>query len=203
VDTPRPRHTVNIIEPDLLLAGYASGYFPMAESRRGGIRWLSPDPRAIIPLDRLRISRSLRQTLKKRMFTIRIDTCFEDVMRRCAERDETWISEDIIGSYTRLFSLGHAHSVEAWKEGELAGGLYGVTLGAAFFGESMFSRVRDASKVALAHLVDRLRSHGFELLDAQFITPHLARLGTVEIPRDEYLFRLKEAIRTPRLFLDQ
>ncbi|MBI3765855.1 MAG: leucyl/phenylalanyl-tRNA--protein transferase, partial [Ignavibacteriales bacterium] len=134
-----PNHTssLRIIEPEILLAGYASGYFPMAESREGEIRWYQPDLRGIIPLDALKISRSLHQTLKKNLFVIRLNTAFEDVMKCCAEREETWISEDIILSYVQLHHLGYAHSVEAWKDDQLAGGLYGVTLGAAFFGESM------------------------------------------------------------------
>jgi len=166
----------------------------MAESRNGEIRWYSPDPRAIIPLDTFKVSRSLRQTLKKNLFLIRWNTSFEEVMRSCAERDDTWISEEIIKGYLELHRLGFAHSVESWKGGILSGGLYGVALGGAFFGESMFSRERDASKVALVHLVERLRENGFELLDTQFITPHLATFGTVEISRREYLILLKKAV---------
>ena len=191
----------NIIEPDILLAAYASGYFPMAESRKGEIQWFSPNPRAIIPLDRFIISRSLRLTLKKNPFEIRIDTAFENVMRACAERKDTWISEDIVQSYLELHRRGFSHSVETWKEKKLVGGLYGVTLGSAFFGESMFSITRDASKVALVHLVERLREKNFELLDTQFITPHLARFGTIEIAREEYLVLLSKAIQKRRVFL--
>jgi len=186
----------------MLLSAYAEGYFPMADSREGSIRWYSPDPRAIIPLETFRISRSLRQTVKKKVFDIRWDTAFEDVMRRCGERKDTWISEGIVSSYVNLFDLGTAHSVEAWKEGKLVGGLYGVALGAAFFGESMFSRERDASKVALVHLVERLRSRRFELLDTQFVTPHLLRFGTVEISREIYLRRLKSAVSKSRSLTD-
>lgn len=195
------RHEEEIIEPDLLLGAYASGCFPMAESRDGPISWLSPDPRAIIDLDAFTIPRSLRQTLKKQHFDVRIDTCFEEVIRACAERTETWISETIIRSYVRLHRLGHAHSVEAWRSDRLAGGLYGVALGGAFFGESMFSRERDASKVALVHLVKRLRSRGFILLDTQWITPHLARFGAVEIPRSMYLRLLRDALYRPASFV--
>ncbi|MBI1807723.1 MAG: leucyl/phenylalanyl-tRNA--protein transferase [Ignavibacteria bacterium] len=190
-----------MIEPEILLAGYASGYFPMAESREGEIRWYQPDLRGIIPLDALKISRSLHQTLKKNLFVIRLNTAFEDVMKCCAEREETWISEDIIRSYVQLHHLGYAHSVEAWKDDQLAVGLDGVTLGAAFFGESMFSRVRDASKVALIHLVRHLSEKKFELLDTQFLTPHLARLGAIQIPHVEYLAMLKRALRKRRAFL--
>ena len=193
---------VKIIEADLLLAAYAAGYFPMADSRGGDIGWYSPDPRAIIPLDTFKISRSLRQVLKKQPFEIRINTSFEEVIRTCSERKETWISEEIVRSYLQLHRLGYAHSVETWKEGKLAGGLYGVALGAAFFGESMFSLVRDASKAALVHLVERLKKNKFELLDTQFITPHLKKFGTYEIARDEYLLQLKKAIRKQRSFLD-
>ncbi len=191
-----------IIDPDFLLSAYASGYFPMAESRQGYIQWHFPDPRAIIPLDSLKITRSLRQTIKKNFFQIRINTAFEEVMNQCAKRDDTWISDEIIQSYVQLNKLGFAHSVEAWKDDSLAGGLYGVALGAAFFGESMFSRVRDASKVALVYLVDKLRAGKFELLDTQFNTPHLTRLGAIEIPREDYLRLLKKAVVKRRSFPD-
>jgi leucyl/phenylalanyl-tRNA--protein transferase len=184
-----------IIEPDFLLLAYCSGYFPMADAKSGEIRWYSPDPRAIIELEELKIPRSLKLTLKKNPFEIRLDRRFEEVMRACAVREDTWISEEIVQSYLQLHQLGLAHSVECWKNAELAGGLYGVAIGGAFFGESMFSRVRDASKVALVSLVNRLRDRGFELLDTQFITPHLARFGAKEIPREEYLTRLKAALR--------
>ena len=193
---------LNIIDPDFLLSAYASGYFPMADSREGDIHWYSPDPRAIIPLVAFMIPRSLHQILKKKPFEIQVNTRFEDVIRACAEREDTWISEDIIQSYVGLHRAGWAHSVEAWRGDCLAGGLYGVALGAAFFGESMFTRHRDASKIALVHLVERLRDRAFELLDTQYVTPHLARFGTIEIPRQEYLRRLKKAISRPRTFAD-
>ncbi len=190
-----------IIDPDFLLTGYAAGYFPMADEKGGTIRWYSPDPRAIIPLDSFNVSRSLRQTLKKGVFAVRVNTAFEDVIRACAAREKTWISAEIIASYVKLSELGFAHSVEAWSGDTLAGGLYGVAIGGAFFGESMFSRTRDASKVALVYLVERLRERGFDLLDTQFSTPHLAHFGTVEITRKEYLGRLKKAIRLKRTFI--
>lgn len=191
-----------MIEPSVLLSAYASGYFPMGEPDTGDVAWYSPDPRAIIPLDAFTVSRSLKQIWRKGLFDIRVDTAFEDVIRACAAREETWITEEIIDSYSRLFRLGYAHSVEAWKETTLSGGLYGVALGSAFFGESMFSRERDASKVALVALVERMTRNKFTLLDTQFITPHLARFGTVEIPRDEYLLRLRRALRRNCSFAD-
>ena len=192
----------NIIAADLLLTAYAAGYFPMADARDGPIHWYSPDPRAIIPLNALKISRSLRQTQTKRLYEIRVNTSFEEVMRACADREETWISEEIIQSYLHLHQQGYAHSVETWHEDTLVGGLYGVALGGGFFGESMFSRRRDASKFALVHLVERLRNKGFGLLDTQFLTPHLARLGAIEIPREEYLNLLAQAVRKKGHFLD-
>lgn len=192
----------NTIEPDFLLAAYAAGYFPMADSREGSINWYSPDPRAIIPLDAFKISRSLRQTLKKHLFEIRINTAFEEIIRSCAAREESWISEDIVQSYLQLRNLGYAHSVEAWKNETLAGGLYGVAIGAAFFGESMFSQEQNASKVALVYLVQHLRIKKFELLDTQFITPHMVQFGAKEIPREYYLKLLKQAIQKERMFID-
>jgi leucyl/phenylalanyl-tRNA--protein transferase len=190
----------SIIDPDFLLKAYCSGYFPMADSADGEIGWYSPDPRAIFELNELRISRSLSLTLKKKPFDILIDTRFEEVMRACAARKETWISEEIIQSYITLHWMGFAHSVECWREDELVGGLYGVSIRGAFFGESMFSRMRDASKVALVYLFDRLRERGYELLDTQFITAHLARFGAKELAREEYLRRLKKALKKECLF---
>jgi len=183
-----------VIPADLLLAAYAAGYFPMADERNADIRWYSPDPRTILPLGDFVISRSLRQTLRRGLFAVRSDTAFEAVIRACADRPETWISEVIIQSYLVLHRLGYAHSVEAWNGEELAGGLYGVALGGAFFGESMFSRAADASKVALVALVEALRGTGFTLLDTQFTTPHLTRFGAREIPRPEYLDLLRAAL---------
>ncbi len=176
-----------IIPADLLLAAYLAGYFPMADSRDGEIHWYSPDPRAIIPLDTFKISRSLKQTIKKNIFEIRINHSFEDVIRNCAKRDETWISEEIVQSYLELHRLGYAHSIESWHNKKLVGGLYGIALGGAFFGESMFSLMKDASKVALVALVEILKERGFKLLDTQYTTPHLKYFGVVEISRDEYL----------------
>lgn len=174
----------------------------MATHRTGRIEWYSPDPRAIIPLDGLHVSRSLRRTLNKNLFAVRINSAFERVMRACADRTDTWISEDIISAYTALHQRGFAHSVEAWYGEQLVGGLYGVAIGGAFFGESMFSRMTDASKVALVHLVERLQRRGFLLLDTQYITEHLRRLGAIELPRNAYLHLLSKAIAVNTSFLD-
>ena len=160
----------------------------------GEIAWFSPDPRGIIPLDAFHLPHGLRRILKKSVFELKIDTAFEEVVRACAEREETWISEQIIQSYLNINDLGYAHSKEAWSDGELAGGLYGVSLQGAFFGESMFHRKTDASKVALAGLVGRLQRRGFALLDTQYITPHLRTFGAVEISRRQYLRLLNQAL---------
>jgi len=191
-----------VLAPHLLLEAYRLGIFPMADED-GQIRWFSPDPRAIIELDRFHIPRTLRQVYRQGRFDVRVDTAFDRVIRACADRPEpTWISPEIIQAYTGLYRCGHAHSVESWQGGCLVGGLYGVALGGAFFGESMFHRVTDASKVALMALVERLTQRGFCLLDVQFDTPHLARFGTGEIPRAEYLRRLQQAVLQPCRFVD-
>jgi leucyl/phenylalanyl-tRNA--protein transferase len=182
------------IDSAFLLNAYCNGYFPMADGRDGEIHWFSPERRGIIPLDGLKISRSLKQTIRKNIFTIRIDSDVEATIRACAERDDVWISETIVRSYLRLHDLGHCHSVEAWHDGRLAGGLYGVSIGGAFFGESMFSRKDDASKTALVALVEHLNHRGFTLLDTQYVNPHLHRLGCIEIPQREYLDRLRTAL---------
>lgn len=184
---------------DLLLRAYASGIFPMARSRDDNrLYWIDPERRGILPLDALHIPRSLRRTLRSGAFEIRCDTAFETVMRACgeatADRPDTWINDQIVRLFVELFELGLAHSVEVWQDGELVGGLYGLALGGAFFGESMFSRRTDASKVALVHLVARLRHGGFRLLDTQFVTDHLKQFGTREIPRAEYQERLADAL---------
>ena len=184
-----------MIPPELLLEAYRRGIFPMAMDD-DEIAWFSPDPRAHIPIDdSFHIPHGLRRALKKNRFEIRINTAFEEVMRACADRGESWINEEIIGSYLELHRLGFAHSVEAWSENQLAGGLYGVSLGGAFFGESMFHRVTDASKIALVALVGRLRACGFALLDTQWITPHLQTFGAREIRRATYLRRLAAALK--------
>jgi len=190
-----------MIPAELLLHAYRNAVFPMA-MENGEIAWFSPDPRAIIPLDTFHIPHGLKRTLKKAPFEIRIDTAFETVMRACAARDETWINEVIVKSYVNLHRLGHAHSVEAWLDGKLAGGLYGVSLGGAFFGESMFHDVTDASKVALHALVTRLLARGFTMLDTQWLTPHLVTFGAIEIPRAEYLRRLGKAVDKLSRFVD-
>ncbi len=196
----RPFAPGHRIPTDLLLKAYASGVFPMAESAADPeVFWVRPEARGIIPLDAFHIPRSLRKTVRQRPFDIRIDTDFAGVIDACAEesgnRQTTWINAPIREAYIELFGVGHAHSVEAWHDGRLAGGLYGVTLGRAFFGESMFSRWTDASKVCLVHLVERLRQRGFVLLDTQFTTEHLKHFGAIDVPRRKYEILLEEALR--------
>lgn len=185
------------LTPHLLLNAYSQGIFPMADED-GTIYWYDPDPRAIIPLDSFHIPRSLARTVRQGGFEIRFDTAFGAVMQACAEpgpgREKTWISLEILQAYTELHQLGFAHSVETWIDNRLVGGLYGVSLGGLFAGESMFSRVTDASKIALVYLVERLRQRGFALLDTQFMTEHLRRFGAVEISRTEYKTRLAHAL---------
>ena len=183
------------IDPDLLLRAYAIGVFPMSDSRDADdVFWVEPRRRAILPLEGFRLSRSLRKTIRSGEYRVTRDTAFAEVVRRCAERAETWINADIEESYRRLHERGHAHSIECWQEDQLVGGLYGVNLGAAFFGESMFSAKRDASKVALAWLVARLRVGGYVLLDCQFMTDHLRSLGAVEVTQQDYLALLESAL---------
>lgn len=194
MDSPLP--------PELVLHAYSIGAFPMADPD-GDIAWFSPDPRCIFPLDKFHVPRTVRQLIQRRVFEVRIDTAFAEVIAACADREEgTWISESIMATYTELHRQGFAHSVECWQADNLAGGLYGVALGGAFFGESMFTRVTGASKVALAALVERLKVRGFTLLDTQWTTPHLARFGAIEIPRREYLRRLRAALLLPCRFAD-
>ncbi len=191
------------LAPANLLAAYASGIFPMADDD-GRLLWFAPDPRAIIELDGLIVSRSLRSAARRGVFEVTVNRAFPEVIAACADRSEgTWISAQIHEAYTGLHRLGFAHSVECWRDGQLAGGLYGVSIGGAFFGESMFHRASDASKVALLHLVDRMRARGLELLDVQFVTDHLARLGAVEIARAEYERRLRRVIVLPCRFVDR
>jgi leucyl/phenylalanyl-tRNA--protein transferase len=190
------------LTPDILLRAYAEGLFPMAERRDDPtLFWVSPDMRGIFPLDGVHISKRLARAVRSDKFAVTADTAFMDVMKACAApapgREETWINDEILRLYGALHASGHAHSIETRLDGILVGGLYGVTLGGAFFGESMFSRATDTSKVAFVHLIGRLKRGGYQMLDAQFLTPHLARLGAVEIPRDEYLAKLSRAIGAP------
>lgn len=190
------------LTPELLIYAYRRGIFPMVDSSSGEVGWYSPDPRAIIPLDSFHVPRSVARVVRSSRFELRTDTRFEAVMRACAlsrpGREETWLDERMVAAYTELQQAGGAHSVEAWRDDRLVGGLYGVHVGAAFFGESMFSLPEqggtDASKVCLVHLVDLMRARGFALLDTQFSTEHLVRFGCVEIPRETYLEQLAHAL---------
>ena len=187
-----------------LLAAYRAGWFPMAVD--GDLRWFSPERRGVIPIDRFRISRRLARVLRQPRFRCTVNEAFRDVITACASREDaegTWIDGELLESYCRLHRAGHAHSVEAWDGDRLAGGLYGVSVGGAFFGESMFHRVRDASKVALSCLVARLRARGYRLLDVQWVTPHLAQFGAVEIPRARYLALLAASLRRDCTFEDR
>ena len=187
------------LTPELVLAAYARGLFPMAEKRDDPhLYWVSPEKRGVIPLDAFHVPHRLARTVRSGKFTVTSDRAFAEVMKGCATpkpgREDTWINSEILRLYTALAASGHAHSVECWRDGQLVGGLYGIKLGAAFFGESMFSHERDASKVALVKLVETLRRGGFALLDTQFITAHLAGFGAVEVPRDRYLTLLESAL---------
>ena len=189
------------ITPDLLLQAYANGVFPMAEHRADDqVFWVDPQRRGVVPLNGFHISRSLAKTIRAGRLRVSVDQAFEQVVTGCANRAETWINDTIFQLYSQLHSRGHAHSVEIWDGAALVGGVYGVTLGAAFFGESMFSTRTDASKLALAYLVDRLRQGGFLLFDTQFLTPHLASLGAVEISRAAYRRQLVAALTQPADF---
>jgi leucyl/phenylalanyl-tRNA--protein transferase len=183
------------LRPERLLEAYRRGIFPWFDEE-SPILWWSPDPRAIFELGGLHVSRRLARTVRSGRFEVTVNRAFAEVMRGCADRpgQGVWITADMIDAYTRLHELGHAHSLEVWHEDSLAGGLYGVAIGGLFAGESMFTRVRDASKVALVHVMDRLRQRGFQLFDVQFLNDHTASLGAVEIPRREYLARLRRAI---------
>lgn len=191
------------LTPALVLQGYRVGAFPMADDT-GQIGWYSPDPRCVFPLERFHTPRSLRQTVQRGTFEIRVNTAFDRVIAGCADRPEgTWISGELMAVYRTLHRRGYAHSVESWQDTELAGGLYGVAIGGAFFGESMFTRTTDASKVALFALVQRLAKRRFVLLDTQWKTPHLARFGAIEIPRNDYLRHLRAALALPCRFADE
>ena len=189
------------LTPDLLLRAYAMGVFPMAESRDAtDIHWVDPRRRGILPLDHFHLSRSLARHIGRTNPRVTVDQAFDAVVTACADRAETWINPDIAAAYSALHAKGHAHSLEVWNGGHLIGGVYGVVIGAAFFGESMFSQATNGSKTALAYLVHRLRAGGFQLFDTQFLTPHLASLGAIEIPRADYHRRLAAAIAAPARF---
>ena len=193
--------TTGPLSAELLVYAYSTGVFPMAEHREDAcVMWIKPKRRGILPLDGFHMSRSLHRVIKKGVFEIKTDTAFRDVMFSCAERKETWINDQILDAYCALFDLGIAHSVECWRNDMLVGGLYGVSLGGAFFGESMFSKETNASKVALCALVERLKAGGFTLLDTQFLTSHLASFGGIEISQKEYLVLLNEALEREASF---
>ena len=197
----RANPIVTMVTPKMILSAYRQGYFPMSSGRHGWIDWYSTDPRTVIPLDeRFRVRRSLRQALRKFTVEIRINTCFERIIRACSRHgelpdDQVWLSEELIRLYLMLHQNHHAHSVEVWQGAELIGGLYGVAIGGAFFGESMFSRAPYGSQIALVALVERLRARGYRLLDAQMHTEHLCQFGALDISQDEYLGILAEAIQ--------
>jgi leucyl/phenylalanyl-tRNA--protein transferase len=192
---------VTNLDPDLVLKGYAAGIFPMAESRDApDLFWVEPRERAIIPIGGFHLSRSLGRTLRSDRFAVTANRDFAGVIEGCADRPETWINQPIEGAMLDLHARGAAHSVEVWQGDVLVGGIYGVALGRAFFGESMFSRASDASKIALAWLMARLKAGGFDLLDCQFMTDHLASLGAVTVSRDRYVSLLSEALRSPARF---
>lgn len=186
--------SLNLLVPDLLVIGYRNGFFPMGDPETGDINWHRPDPRAIIPLDGVRVSSSLRTTLRKGRYSVTVNTSFHDVITACADRPDCWITPSVIDAYTELHHMGLAHSVESWYNGHLVGGLYGVALGGAFFGESMFSRMNDASKVSFVALVERLRERGFSLLDTQYINDFTASLGAIEIPDATYQHLLQSCV---------
>ena len=188
------------LRPTTLLRAYRNGIFPWF-NEGDPLLWWSPDPRAIFEIDRFYLSSRLQRTIRAGKFRVTINNAFGEVMRGCADREQTWITADMIDAYTRLHQLGHAHSIEAWQGDELAGGVYGIALGGFFAGESMFHRVRDASKVALTYLVEYLNIRGFVLFDTQVLTEHTARLGAMQIPRAEYLARLKNALEMPVSFV--
>ncbi|MGM4879841.1 leucyl/phenylalanyl-tRNA--protein transferase [Rhizobium leguminosarum bv. viciae] len=192
------------ITSDILLRAYSIGLFPMAESADDPeIFWVEPELRGVLPLDHFHVSNSLAKAVRKKPFEIRFDHAFDEVIAACAEetsgRPSTWINKTIRSLYSTLFDMGHAHTVEAWEGDELVGGLYGVSLGSAFFGESMFSRRTDASKICLVHLVDRLRERGFTLLDTQFTTEHLKTFGAIDVPKADYALMLSAAMESPHL----
>jgi leucyl/phenylalanyl-tRNA--protein transferase len=194
---------IKYLSPEVLLFAYQQGLFPMAEGRNAKqIQWIQPEKRGIFQLGNFHISKSLRRVILKKDYSITINSCFPKVMEKCADRSETWINDDIYNCYCKLHEDGFAHSVEVWRNGHLIGGVYGVTIGAAFFGESMFSGAANGSKIALAYLHDRLLKAGFLLFDTQFLTEHLASLGAIEISQAQYLVKLEKALNKNAIFLD-
>ena len=194
---------IKYLSPEVLLFAYQQGLFPMAEGRNAKqIQWIQPERRGIFQLGNFHISKSLRRVILKKDYSITINSCFPKVMKKCADRSETWINDDIYNCYCKLHEDGFAHSLEVWRNSHLIGGVYGVTLGAAFFGESMFSRAANGSKIALAYLHDRLLKAGFLLFDTQFLTEHLASLGAIEISQAQYLVKLEKALNKNATFLD-
>ena len=194
---------IKYLSPEVLLFAYQQGLFPMAEGRNAKqIQWIQPEKRGIFQLGNFHISKSLRRIILKKDYSITINSCFPKVMEKCADRSETWINDDIYNCYCKLHEDGFAHSVEVWRNSHLIGGVYGVTIGAAFFGESMFSEAANGSKIALAYLHDRLLKAGFLLFDTQFLTEHLASLGAIEISQAQYLIKLDKALNKSAKFLD-
>ena len=186
--------TTSVLDTEILKLAYCNGYFPMPDPRNGEICWFNPDPRAILPLDGFHMSRSLKRSIRKKNFTVTINKCFKDVIEGCADRDDTWITDEFIRAYSQLHTEGYCHSLEVWHQSKLAGGVYGVAIGGAFFAESKFHRVTDASKAALYFLTQHLHRNGFELLEVQFLIPHLKSLGAIEIPAKIYEQKLGQAL---------
>ena len=194
---------IRYLSPEVLLFAYQQGLFPMAESRNAKrVQWVEPKKRGIFKLGNFHISRSLKRIILKKDYSITVNSCFPKVVEKCADRHETWINEDIYNCYCKLHDDGFAHSLEVWRDNRLIGGVYGVAIGAAFFGESMFSEVSNGSKIALTYLHDRLLKAGFKLFDTQFLTEHLASLGAIEITQAQYLIRLEQALNKNANFLD-
>lgn len=189
--------------PELVLRAYQEGFFPMAESEGGEIYWHSPDPRAVFPLFRITVPRSMRQKMKKGVFTFKVNSNFRTIIQKCAQRESTWISPDIINAYCELHDMGYAHSVEAYHDGELVGGLYGMAIGGAFFGESMFNIMPDAAKASFYYLVERLKARDYILLDSQYLNPFTQQLGAIEISREIYLYMLSRALEMDCKFGDK
>lgn len=191
------------LTPELLLRAYMAGIFPMAETRHASdVFWVDPERRGVIPLDGLIVSRSLRRTIRRQNYDVRLNTDFDGVVSGCASRDETWINDELFTLYVQLFEAGYAHAIEVWMDGRLAGGIFGIAIGGAFFGESMFSARRDASKIAMVYLVDLLRRGNFGLFDTQFTTDHLRSLGGMEIPRSKYQKDLRDALQRRASFIN-